>query len=216
MFANSLGALLKIVYNIIGNYGWSIVVFTVLVKLALLPLTLSQTKSMKAMQEIQPKIKEIQEKYKNDQQKMNEKIMQLYKENKVNPMAGCLPLLIQMPIIFGLYRALRNPAEYVFGSEAAYKAIDTSFLWLSNLSDPEKIVLPLLAGVTTYISSAMMISKESRKDSSQLVMLYLLPIMIFWWGRSFPAGLTLYWVVTNVFQIVQQQFIIKPAKLKEE
>jgi YidC/Oxa1 family membrane protein insertase len=216
LFASSLGALLKIVYDVVGNYGWAIVLFTVIVKLALLPLTLSQTKSMKAMQEIQPKIKEIQEKYKNDQQKMNEKVMQLYKDNKVNPMAGCLPLLVQFPILIGLFKALKNPATYVFGSEAAYKAIDTSFLWLSNLSDPEKIILPLLAGLTTYISSAMMTPKESRKDSTQVMMLYFFPIMIFWWGRSFPAGLTLYWVVSNVFQIAQQQFIIKPAKLKEE
>ncbi len=224
MFAKSLGYLLKIVFDIVGNYGWAIVFFTVIVKLALLPLTLSQTKSMKAMQDIQPKMKEIQAKYKDDSQKMNEKIMELYKEHKVNPMAGCLPLLVQMPILIGLFTALRNPGTYVFKSEAVYKAIDTSFLWLQNLSNPDVImvgnfgvpwILPIIAGLTTYISSAMMTPKESRKDPTQAMMLYFFPIMILWWGKSFPAGLTLYWVVSNIFQILQQQFIIKPAKAKE-
>lgn len=216
MFANSLGSLLKLVYDIVGNYGFAIIAFTVLVKLALLPLTLSQTKSMKAMQEIQPKIKEIQNKYKDDSQKMNEKVMAVYKEHKVNPMAGCLPILVQFPILIGLFNALKEPGKYVFKSEAIYKSIDTGFLWMSNLSDPEKIVLPILAAITTYIASAMMTPKESRKDPSQMMMLYLFPIMMLWWGRSFPAGLTLYWVVSNVFQIIQQQFIIKPARAKEE
>lgn len=216
MFASSLGSLLKLVYDIVGNYGFAIIVFTILVKLALLPLTLSQTKSMKAMQEIQPKIKEIQNKYKDDSQKMNEKVMEVYKENKVNPMAGCLPILVQFPILIGLFNALKEPGKFVFKSEAIYKSIDTGFLWMSNLSDPEKIILPILAAITTYISSAMMTPKQSRKDPSQMMMLYLFPIMMLWWGRSFPAGLTLYWVVSNVFQIVQQQFIIKPVRAKEE
>ncbi|WP_099189738.1 YidC/Oxa1 family membrane protein insertase [Tepidibacter mesophilus] len=225
LFPNSLGTLLKIVFNIVGDYGWSIVIFTILVKGALLPLTLSQTKSMKAMQDIQPKIKEIQEKYKDDQQKMNEKVMGLYKEHKVNPVAGCLPLLVQMPILIGLFSALRDPAKYVFGSQAAYNAIDTSFLWLPNLSNPDVImvggfglpwILPIIAALTTYISSAMMTPKGGKKDSTQTMMLYFFPLMILWWGKSFPGGLTLYWVVSNIFQIIQQQFIIKPAKAKEE
>jgi len=139
LFANSLGYLLKVVYDIVGSYGFAIIVFTVLVKLALLPLTLSQTKSMKAMQEIQPKIKEIQNKYKDDSQKMNEKVMEVYKEHKVNPMAGCLPILVQFPILIGLFNALKDPGKYVFKSQAIYKSIDTGFLWMSNLSDPEKL-----------------------------------------------------------------------------
>ncbi|OPJ55453.1 YidC/Oxa1 family membrane protein insertase [Alkalithermobacter paradoxus] len=221
----TLGALLKLVFDIVGNYGLAIIIFTVIVKLALLPLTLTQSKSMKVMQEIQPKINEIKEKYRNDQQMMNQKVMEVYQENKINPMAGCLPLLIQFPILIGLFSSLRSPEVYVFGSEEAYRAIDTTFLWLSNLADPDVImlggiqlpwILPILAGATTYISSVMMTTGQSKKDPTQAMMTYLFPIMILWWGKSFPAGLTLYWVVSNIFQIAQQYFIMKPGAVKEE
>ena len=119
------GSLLELIYNVIGDYAISIIVFTVVVKLLLLPLTLTQTKSMKSMQLIQPKMDEIKKKYQNDPDKQNQKIMELYKEHKVNPLAGCLPLLIQFPIIIGLFNALREPVKYVFGTEAAYKIADT-------------------------------------------------------------------------------------------
>ncbi|KXZ40758.1 protein translocase subunit yidC [Alkalithermobacter thermoalcaliphilus JW-YL-7 = DSM 7308] len=221
----TLGVLLKLIFDIVGNYGLAIIIFTVVVKLALLPLTLSQSKSMKAVQEIQPKINDIKEKYRNDQQMMNQKIMEVYQENKINPMAGCLPLFIQFPILIGLFTVLRSPEIYVFGSEQAYRSIDTTFLWLSNLSDPDVIllggialpwILPILAGVTTYISSAMMTPNQGKKDPTQAMMTYLFPVLILWWGKSFPAGLTLYWVVSNVFQIAQQYFIMKPVSAKEE
>lgn len=221
LFASSLGQLLKFIYGVIGDYGISIIVFTVVVKLILLPLTISQTKSMKAMQDIQPKMKEIQEKYKNDQEKANQKVMELYKENKVNPMAGCLPLLIQFPILIGLFNALKDPVKYVFGTKALYEAADKGFFWIHSLSLPDVItvsgvaipwILPILAGITTFIQSYMMTPKGGKKDPTQTMMLYFFPVMIFFWGRSFPAGLTLYWVAGNLFQIVQQIFITKPAK----
>ena len=218
------GSLLELIYNVIGDYAISIIVFTVVVKLLLLPLTLTQTKSMKSMQLIQPKMDEIKKKYQNDPDKQNQKIMELYKEHKVNPLAGCLPLLIQFPIIIGLFNALREPVKYVFGTEAAYKIADTGFLWVNNLASPDVIllggisiqfILPILAAITTYIQSAMMSPKGGKKDPTQTMMLYMFPIMMLFWGISFPAGLLLYWVAGNIFQIVQQYIISKPSKAKE-
>ena len=218
------GSLLKVIYNIIGDYAISIIVFTVLVKLVLVPLTLTQTKSMKQMQSIQPKMDEIKKKYQNDPDQQNKKIMELYKENKVNPLAGCLPLLIQFPIIIGLFTALREPVKYVFGTEAAYKIADTGFLWIKNLSSPDVMllggislpfILPILAALTTYVQSAMMSPKGGKKDATQSMMLYMFPVMMLVWGVTFPAGLLLYWVVGNMFQIVQQYIVSKPSNTKE-
>ncbi|WP_026476760.1 YidC/Oxa1 family membrane protein insertase [Alkaliphilus transvaalensis] len=213
--ARPLGMLLKFIYDLINNYGLSIIVFTIVVKLILVPLTLKQMKSMKELQEIQPKIKEIQEKYKNDKEKLNVKTMELYQEHKISPFGGCLPMLIQLPILFGLFAVLRDPGLYVFGSQEVYESINTSFLWLPNLTDADKLILPLIAGLTTFLTSATTPS-ANKGDQTQKMMMYFFPVMIFWWGRSFPAGLTLYWVVSNSFQVVQQLVLARPkAKTKE-
>lgn len=213
LIADPLGRLLLLVYGIVGNYGISIILFTILVKLVMIPLTIKQTRSMKNMQEIQPKIKEIQNKYKNDKEKMNEKVMALYKENNVNPFGGCLPLLVQFPIIIGLFTVLREPENYGF----ALEVVEAGFLWMPSLSAPDPWVLPILAGATTYLSSKTMSASKGgggQQESMQKMMLYFFPLMIFWWGRSFPAGLTLYWVVSNLFQTVQQLVINRPQPLK--
>ncbi len=212
LIAGPLGALLKFIFDIVGNYGISIIIFAIVVKLVLVPLTIKQTRSMKQMQEMQPKIKEIQSKYKNDKEKINIKTMELYKEHKANPLGGCLPMLVQLPVIFGMFTALRNPGLYVFGSEEIYRSIDTSFLWLSNLSDPDLWILPIAAGITTYLSTLTMSAGKS-DNPTQKMMLYMMPAMIIWWGRGFPAGLTLYWVISNLFQAVQQIAINKPKFL---
>lgn len=224
------GKLLKFIFDITHHYGISIILFTVIVKLAMYPLTQKQAKSMKEMQDVQPKVKAIQDKYKNNKQLMEQKVMELYKEHKINPASGCLILLVQMPILFGLFQALRSPGKYVFSSEAVYKATHMGFLWIKDLSVPDvytvagfaiPFILPLIAGITTYISSAMMSAKSEKSSSSakdpmqmnQKILLYLMPVMIYWWGRSFPAGLTLYWAVSNIFQIAQQYIVMKqPSK----
>ncbi len=203
----------------------SIIIFTILVKLVLVPLTKNQMSSAKKMQELQPKVKEIQEKYKNNKEKLNEKTMELYKEHKINPVGGCLPLLIQLPIIFGLFRALRAPETYVFPNnpELLEKAMNASFLWLNNLIDPDVImlggfklpwILPIVAAITTYFS--MNSASAGQQNQSLKTMNIFLPLMILWWGQSFPAGLTLYWVISNLFQMAQQYFLTKMDKLKEE
>lgn len=180
------------------NYGLAIILLTVVVKVALYPLSYKQMHSMKAMQKLQPKIKEIQEKHKGkDQQKMQQAVMELYKEHNVNPMSGCLPLLVQMPILIALYRSLFN---FPFLNEA-----HASFLWVPNLSQHDALyLLPLLAGVTTYIQSKM---TTSMADPTQRMMLYTMPLFIAWISSTVPAGLALYWVVFNVVGTVQQYFI---------
>lgn len=214
--ARPLGALLKLIFDLTNNYGLSIILFTIVTKLLTLPLTMKQNKSMKEMQEIQPKLKKLQEKYKNDKEQLNIKTMELYKEHNISPFGGCLPLLIQFPIIIGLFAAIREPGLYVFESQAAYEAINTSFLWMSNLATADKWILPILAGIATYLSSATMTAKGAPVDQSQKIMTYMMPVMIFWWGKSFPAGITLYWVVSSAFQAIQQLIIKRPqGELKE-
>ena len=214
--ARPLGALLKLIFDLTNNYGLSIILFTIIVKLLTIPLTLKQTRSVREINAIQPELKRLQEKYKNDKEQLNIKILELYKKHNISPFGGCLPLLIQIPILVGLFAALREPAKYVFESEAVYKIIDTSFLWLSDLAMPDPYLwgLPLLAGLTTYLSSVT-ISTGAPTDQNQKIMTYFMPIMIFWWGKSFPAGLTLYWIISNSFQTVQQLAIRGPrVKLK--
>lgn len=189
--------------NIIGlpNYGLAIIFLTVLIKLVLYPLTLKQMRSMAVMQQLAPKIKEIQAKYKEkDPQKMQKKIMELYQEKNVNPLAGCLPMLIQLPILIALYRALlhfdySNPAH-------------ANFFWISSLSQMGDYlyILPVLAGVSTYFQTQMTMTTN---DPTQKIMLFTMPIFIAWICTTVPAGLALYWVIFNILGIIQQYFINK-------
>ncbi|WZL73159.1 YidC/Oxa1 family membrane protein insertase [Clostridiaceae bacterium 35-E11] len=214
MIAKPLGILLNFFYGLVGNYGISIILFTLVIKLVLLPLTLQQLKSTKQMSEIQPKLKELQEKYKNDKETLQVKTMELYKKYKINPLGGCLPLLIQMPIIFGLFAVLRDPTKYI-ADPVFLQAINESFLWIPNLSKPDPIILPVLAGITTYFSMNSA-STGAAQNQTMKTMNMIFPVMILWWGRSFPAGLTLYWVISNLFQAAQQFFIPKAGTSKEE
>lgn len=208
-----LGFLLKLIYEIVGHYGISIIVFTIIVKLLIYPLTAAQNKSMAGIQEIQPMIDDIKKKYPNNQEKQNQLIMELYQKHKINPLMGCLPLLIQFPILIGLFNVLREPVKYVFQTQAAYAAADTGFLWIQSMATPDVIViagitlpfiLPILAAGSTFIESYMM-QKGQPKNPTTSVMLYMMPILILVWGVSFPAGLSLYWAVSNIFSIVQRR-----------
>ncbi|MFA4885781.1 MAG: YidC/Oxa1 family membrane protein insertase [Desulfotomaculaceae bacterium] len=202
---NGMTWLLTLIYNftvVIGlpNYGLAIILLTIVIKLVLYPLTQKQMKSMLAMQQLQPKIKEIQDKWKSkDPKKAQEQVMQLYKENNVNPAAGCLPLLIQMPILIALYRSLFS---FPYANEA-----HASFIWLQNLSDKDPYyILPVLAGVTTYLQSKL---TTTSNDPTQKMMLYTMPVFIAWISATVPAGLALYWATFNVASAVQQYFVNK-------
>lgn len=227
MISQTFGKLLFGIYSIIGHYGWSIVVFTILVKVLLLPLALKQSQAMKRMNELQPKLKEIQEKYKNDREKLNQKQMELYKEHNANPLGSCLPLLIQLPIMFALFGVLREPATYVFTAETGvvYEAISKSFLWIKDLALPDVMnaevlneagevvrvvngfyILPILSGLTTYIQTKMTTPQTGATTSpgQNNFTTYFFPIMLGWMSLRFSAGLALYWVLGNIFTIVQQ------------
>ena len=229
---NIFGGLLKLVFDMVSNigvepenfsyYGIAIIITTIIFKFILLPVSLHQSKSTQKMNELQPQIKEIQKKYKNDPQTQQAKIMEVYKTNKYNPMSGCLILLIQFPIIIAFFNVLRDPITYVFKDPNFYATISKNFLWIPNLEKPDPYLwgLPLLAGVTTYLQTKLMTSNtemDPKAESTQKTMNIFLPFMIFWAARSFASGLALYWVMGNIFQIIQQVISNRSlGKIKEE
>lgn len=221
---NILGKLLKFVYDIVSSigaepasisfYAISIIITTILFKLLLLPLAFKQTHATQKMGEIQPKLLEIQNKYKNDPQTQQIKMSELYKEHNYNPASGCIMLIVQMPIILAFFRVMREPVTFAFKDPAIYEAMNKSFFWISNLENPDPNLwgLPLLAAATTYLQTLTMKPPESaganpQMQSTQNTMNIFLPIMIFISARTFPAGLALYWVISNGFGVVQQLLI---------
>lgn len=213
--ASLFGIALKAIYGVIGNYGLSIIVFTIIVKMILMPLTVKQTKSTFAMSEINPKVKEIQAKYKNKPEKQNEEISKLYKESGINPLSGCLPILIQMPILMGLFYVFKDPVTHgVFASKAAMAAANGNFLWIKALSKPDYI-LAVFSGVSAYLMQKVMTPKDQIEGPMKM-MSWLLAGMSLYWGFVLPAALTLYWGVSNIFSVFQYYLITRPLKSKLE
>ncbi|MFC2145191.1 YidC/Oxa1 family membrane protein insertase [Actinomycetota bacterium] len=188
--------------NVIANYGIVIILLTIIVRLILTPLTITQTRSMARMQKIQPQLKELQKKYKDDKQKLQQETMDFYKQNNVNPLAGCLPLLLQMPVFFALFQALRNPTEKVTDVVK-----DFDFLWLNlNERDPYYILVILMVA-TMFLST-----KLSTTDPKQSKIMYILPVVFGFISWQFPAGILVYWVTTNVWSIGQQWIVNRIVK----
>ena len=213
IISNALGHVLRIIFELVQNYGLSIILFTIVVKVLLLPLTIKQTKSTKAMQDIQPKIQEIQTKYKDKPEKQQQEIMKIYTEAKINPLAGCLPLLIQMPILIALFSVLREPVTYgVFADQSQFANAAKGFLWIKDLTTPDYI-LAILSGATTFLMQTLMMPKDQQQGSMK-IMTYVMSAMMLFWGFSFPAGLTLYWTIGNLFAIAQHYLIMNPLKAK--
>jgi len=197
----------------IPNYGLAIILFTIVIKIILYPLTHKQMVAMRKMQEIQPKIKELQKKHKNDPQKSQQAMMELYRQHGANPFSGCWPLLIQMPILFALFRSLRtffDPQKH-----PAFVNLDhANFFWLTNLGQPDPVILPVLVGITTFLQQKV---TTTGQDQTQKTMLYVMPVFLAWVSRSFPAGLALYWIVFSIVGTIQQIYINKqPAVAREE
>jgi YidC/Oxa1 family membrane protein insertase len=202
-----LGLLLSALYDLMGQYGFTLIVFTLIVRGCLFPLYASQLKSTARMAEVQPKIQELQKRYAGDKETLNAKMMDLYKAEKFNPLGGCLPLLIQLPIIWGLFSLLRNPTVYLTDT-GMWAATHEAFFWIQDLSQPDPWILPILAGVCTYFSTHLTQSQQNPAAASQMgpmmnMMKYVFPVMIVWMGRSFPAGLALYWFVGTLIQVGQ-------------
>lgn len=197
--AKPMFAFLNLLHGYIGNWGWSIVVLTLVIRIILFPLTYKGMLSMNKLKEIAPKMKEIQAKYKGDPQKLNMHMMELYKKSGANPMGGCLPILMQIPIFFAIYRVLLNAIEL--------KAAPWIF-WIHDLSlmDPY-FVLPVLMGMTMFLQQKL--TPTNFTDPIQEKIMKFLPLIFTFFFVTFPAGLTLYWFVNNVCSVVQQIFVNK-------
>ena len=218
LFAKPIGSLLAWIYGIVNNYGLSIIILTVLVRLIILPLYAKQIKYQTKISEIQPKLKEIQERYAADRETLSQKTMELYREEGVSPSSGCLPMLIQLPIIMGLFALLRAPLSYMTAPQMI-AAVHESFLWVKDLCQPDSWILPLIAGISTYLTYTVGMMGQSTSGGDPTgamskMMKYFFPIFIFLLGRSFPAGLALYWAIGNTFMIFQG-FYMKRVREKE-
>jgi YidC/Oxa1 family membrane protein insertase len=190
---------LKFLHSIIGNWGWAIVAITLIIRLFLYPLTFKGMVSMNKLKAISPQIKEIQAKHKGDPQKMNAKMMELYKKEGANPMGGCLPMLMQIPVFFAIYRVLLNSIEL---KDAPW------ILWIQDLAsmDPYYILPVLMAGTMFWQQS---ITPTNFTDPMQEKIMKFLPLIFMFFFITFPAGLTLYWFVNNMFSVAQQYYVNK-------
>lgn len=203
-----------------GSAGLAIILFTVFIKGLLLPLSIYQSKSQKAMMVLQPEIKAVQKKYGQDRERMTQETMRLYKEHGINPASGCLPLLLQMPVFYGLFFALQRLGQPEPGGDEAFRQ---PFLWLTSLAHPDIIplpiadlpfpglpgLLPLFMAGSQYVMSKMMQTStaDPQMQSMNRMMTTFMPLMMLFFSYSFPSGLVLYWGVSNVFSVIQQGFI---------
>ena len=183
------------------NYGLAIILFTTALRILMFPLNLMQAKSSKAMALVQPKVQKLQQQYKNDQAILNRELQALYKKYNANPLSGCLPMLIQMPVLFALFAALRN-FEYI--------GEGTSFFWLTSMSEPDPtgIILPLIVGFSTYLQTKLSMATQppanEQTKTMNTVMLYGMPIMLGWMTRGFASGLAIYWSASNILGFLMQ------------
>lgn len=182
-----------------GSYGWAIIVLTIIVRLIFWPVTQKANNSMKKMQKLQPMIQEIREKYKDNQQLMNTKVMELYREQKVNPLGGCLPILLQIPVFIALYSTI----------DSAVELRHTSFMWAHDLAQPDTVATIMGIGINPLVlaMTALMVLQQrltpAAADPMQQKMMLLMPVVMLFFLYSLPAGLTLYWTVSQIFSIFQ-------------
>jgi YidC/Oxa1 family membrane protein insertase len=194
---------LKFLFNYSGNWGIAIILLTLSTKIVLYPLTLQSTKQMAAMQRLQPKIEALQKKLKDQPDKQQKEMIDLYKSEGVNPLGGCLPMLLQIPIFLSLFFALTSPG---FKETLAAAGTHAQFLWIHNLAKPDpQYILVVLIGLSTYWTSITMPGGTKQQKS----MLYFMPGFIAIISISFPAGVQLYWVVQNVLTVAQQSYILR-------
>jgi len=212
---NAVGSVLSFLYNLtvsigLPSYAIAIILLTLLIKVITYPLTYKQMHSMRKMQEIQPLVAELQKKYKNNPEKANKAVMELYKENNANPLSGCLPLLIQMPILIALFQALQK---------YQYQDLGASLLWIPHLKNPDPYyILPVIVAVSTYFQTKLTTpptNADSASASTQKVMLYIMPLFIGYISMKFPAGLGLYWIFFSLFGTVQQMYINRHPSLQK-
>jgi YidC/Oxa1 family membrane protein insertase len=202
-------ALLRQLHRVTGNYGVDIILLTTLVKVVTAPLTQTSFKNMRAMQKLQPQLQRLREQYKDDQAKLQQEMMELYRRNKVNPFSGCVPMLLQMPIFVGLYNALMYSIEL---RHAPF------MLWIQDLSAPDRLMIPGLpfgVPVLTLVMGLSMLAQQwmtpAQGDPTQQRMMMFMPVIFTFMFINFPAGLVLYWLVNNVLSIGQQWFLLRKS-----
>ena len=226
--ATPMGYLLNFIYGFCHDYGLSIIIFTLIVRGCLFPLYASQIKGQLKMAEIQPKMQALQKKYADNREALGREMQKLYKEEQYNPMMGCLPLLIQMPILMGLFYMLRNPAMYVENANIIV-ASHESFLWIQDLSQPDPWILPIITGITTFLSMTMtgMMTTPSAGGggagdmSAQMqpmmkMMRVFMPVFIVVMARQMPSGLAVYWFIGNIFTVGQTWLLKRMRKKAQE
>jgi YidC/Oxa1 family membrane protein insertase len=209
--ARPLLTMLKLFHQWLGNYGWAIVLLTLLIKVALYPLTASSMRSMQKLAKLKPKIEELQKKFREDRARLNQEMMSLYQQEKVNPMGGCLPMILQIPIFFALYNVLLVSIEL---RHAPF------FGWVTDLSAPDTLVtvhllgheipirvLVLIMGGTMWLQQKL---SPSTMDPAQQKIFMIMPIVFTALFYSFPSGLVVYWLTNNIVSIVQQWWIMRP------
>lgn len=227
---NPLFNLLVWLYNVLPghDFGVAIIVLTLLIRLLLYPLAQKSIKSQKGLSDLQPQIKDIQRKYKNDKEKQAQELMKLYKEKGVNPAAGCLPILIQLPVLIALFQVLRrglNPETLgaLYGFVVNPGEINPLFFGFINLALPN-FIFALLAGVSQFVQSKMILPKNQSQarggsgfaSALNKQMVYTMPVFTVLIAMRFPAGLALYWTVNNLFSIFQQYLIIRKKRDGQE
>jgi len=200
------------------DFGIAVIVLTLIIRFLLYPLMMKSIKSQKTMSELQPKLKEIQNKYKDDKEKQTREMMDLYKREKFNPLGGCLPLLLQLPLLIGLYRVFwkglsDGAMEKLYSFVPNPGAINPMFLGLINLSEPN-FILAIIAGIAQFFQTKMMMGQNKKDDNKgqfanmmQKQMLYFFPIITVVILLRMPAAIGLYWIVTALFSIWQQKIV---------
>ena len=202
--AKPLLVLMNYFYRYVGNYGIAIIILTILIKIVFIPFSNASFKSMKNMSKLQPQINELRDRHKKDKEKLNQSIMALYKENKVNPAGGCLPILVQIPVFFALYRALLGAIEL---RHAPF------MLWIADLSAKDPLyITPIVMGATMFLQQKM--TPATGDPRQQKIMLFM-PIMFTALFVNLPSGLVIYWTVNNILTIGHQYYMLKGYKAKE-
>lgn len=200
--------LMNWVYNHVGNYGVAIILLTVVSKVLFYPLTVKSMRSMKAMQALQPQINALRSRYKSDPQRLQRETMDLYRQHRVNPMGGCLPMLAQVPIFYALYLALSVSVELQNAAFLCFGRLFGVDLWICDLAGQDPTyVLPVLMGVTMFIQQKM---TPVAGDPRQAKMMLVMPFVFTFMFLSLPSGLVLYWTVSNILQIAQQWYMDRP------
>jgi YidC/Oxa1 family membrane protein insertase len=196
ILAHPLMVVLKFFYGFLGNYGVAIILLTVCIKIIFWPLTQKSYSSMKGMQKLQPEMQKLREKFAKDKQRLNQEMMAFYKENRVNPLGGCLPMVIQIPVFFALYKVLLGSIEL---RHAPF------MLWITDLSAKDPYyVTPLIMGATMFIQQKM---TPTNMDPTQEKIMLMMPVVFTFLFLNFPSGLVIYWLVNNLLTILQQYLI---------